>query len=102
VSTSAWAILAGVAITLLAALGSEVCWLLPRPATVGQGLRSWVVAIAVRAVICVAGLVIGIKGLGYPVLPLTLTILIGYAIALVIETRLTLRRIRRLAENTRA
>ena len=92
------AILAGLTIALVAAALAELWWRILRPTTAAQMTICWMGGIVTRIAVALAGLAIclGLAHLAAP--PLVLAMTTGYAIALAIETRITLRRLSRTSE----
>jgi hypothetical protein len=88
-------ILAGLTIAIIAAVLAEVWWRVLRPKTAAQMTVCWMGGILTRIAVALAGLAIclGLFHLAAP--PLVLAMTAGYAIALAVETRITLRRLGR-------
>lgn len=87
--------LAGLCIAAVAAALAELWWRVLRPATPARMTVCWMGGILTRIAVALAGLAIciGLFHLAAP--PLVLAMAVGYAVALAVETRVTLRRLSR-------
>jgi hypothetical protein len=91
------AVLAGFAIATASAAGAEVWWQLIRPRTAPQFTACWMAGILTRVIVALAGLAICLGLLDLAAPPLVLALVVGYAAILAVETRVTLRRMRRIS-----
>lgn len=91
-------ILAGLGIAAVAAVLAELWWRVLRPATAARMTVCWMGGILTRVFVALAGLAIciGLFHLAAP--PLVLSMAAGYALALAVETRVTLRRLGRTSK----
>jgi hypothetical protein len=95
-------LLAGIAIALASALAAEVCWQVMRPRTFQQFSVCWIGAILVRVTVALVGLAIciGLFHLAAP--PVVISMTLGYVVVLAFETRVTLKRMRKMHAAERA
>jgi len=86
----------GIVIVVLSTLLSELWWLIIRPRTPNLAMACWLVGIFTRIIVALAGIAFCVTLLDLPAPPLVLMMVVGYAIALAIETKLTIARLNRL------
>jgi hypothetical protein len=96
------AILAGLGIALASAIVAELWWQLVRPRTHPLMTACWLVGMITRVLVALAGLAICIGLFHLPAPPLVLSMASGYAVALVIETRVTMKRFARVQSIARS
>ncbi len=92
------AVFAGLIIVLLSTAASEVVWWLVEPQTPGLAMTCWLAGILNRIFVSLAGIAICVALLDLSAPPLVISMIVGYVVALTLETRLTLRRLHRLHE----
>jgi hypothetical protein len=85
-------ILAGLSIALASALLAELWWQLLRPRTHVTVMACWFTGMVTRVLVALAGLAICLGLFHLPAPPLVLSMAAGYAVALAIETRITMKR----------
>ena len=92
-------VLAGLGIAAVAALLAELWWRVLRPTTASRMTACWMGGILTRVFVALAGLAIciGLFHLAAP--PLVIAMTAGYALALAVETRVTLRRLARTSSS---
>jgi hypothetical protein len=98
VTSAALAVFAGLATVLTSTVAAEAWWLALRPRTPGRALACWVLGIFSRVIVALSGIAISVALLDLSRPPLIVALVAGYAVALTLETRLTLRRLGRLQQ----
>jgi len=93
---------AGMLIALLSAVGAESLWWIFRPRTIARATACWMIGMLLRLLIALAGVGFGIGWLGLQAVPLVLSMCVGYAVVLSIETRWNVRRIGQMKTTERA